>query len=76
MTGVQTCALPICYNENAYLFLLDEEENITYTNQSEDKFFRNYSLLKHLKADKAITEKEAALLQKKMDKKEQGLERV
>lgn len=27
------------YNENAYLFLLDEEENITYTNQSEDKFF-------------------------------------
>ena len=62
------------YNENAYLFLLDEEENITYTNQSEDKFFRNYSLLKHLKADKAITEKEAALLQKKMDKKEQGLE--
>ena len=40
------------YNENAYLFLLDEEENITYTNQSEDKFFRNYSLLKHLKADK------------------------
>ena len=64
------------YNENAYLFLLDEEENITYTNQSEDKFFRNYSLLKHLKADKAITEKEAALLQKKMDKKEQGLERV
>ena len=62
------------YNENAYLFLLDEEENITYTNQSEDKFFRNYSLLKHLKADKAITEKEAALLQKKMDKKEQGVE--
>ena len=62
------------YNENAYLFLLDEEENITYTNQSEDKFFRNYSLLKHLKVDKAITEKEAALLQKKMDKKEQGLE--
>ena len=62
------------YNGNAYLFMLDEEENITYTNQSEDKFFRNYSLLKHLKADKAITEKEAALLQKKMDKKEQGVE--
>ena len=57
------------YNENAYLFLLDEEENITYTNQSEDKFFRNYSLLKHLKADKAITEKEAALLQKRWIKK-------
>ena len=42
--------------------------------RSEDKFFRNYSLLKHLKADKAITEKEAASAPKKMDKKEQGLE--
>ena len=30
--------------------------------------------MKHLKADKAITEKEAALLQKKLDKKEQGVE--
>ncbi len=37
---------------NAYLFMLDNEGNITYTNQSKDVFFRNYSLLKHLKEDR------------------------
>ena len=62
------------YNENAYLFMLDNEGNVTYTNLSEDKFFRNYSLLKHLKADQAITEKEAVLLQKKIEEKEEGVE--
>jgi len=30
------------YNGNAYLFMLDNDGNITYTNQKEDKFFRNY----------------------------------
>ena len=62
------------YNENAYLFMLDNEGNVTYTNLSEDKFFRNYSLLKHLKADQAITEKEAVLLQKKIEEKKEGVE--
>ena len=60
------------YNENAYLFMLDNEGNVTYTNLSEDKFFRNYSLLKHIKADQAITEKEAVLLQKKIEEKKKG----
>ena len=62
------------YNGNAYLFMLDDEGNITYTNQQEDKFFRNYSLLKHLKGERAITEKEADSLQKKLDGREQGVE--
>ena len=53
------------YNGNAYLFMLDNEGNITYTNQSEDIFFRNYSLLKHLKKAQAITENEAAFLRKR-----------
>ena len=53
------------YNGNAYLFMLDNDGNITYTNQIEDKFFRNYFLLKHLKGDQAITEEEADSLQKK-----------
>lgn len=39
------------YHGNAYLFLLDNEGNITYTNQSKDVFFRNYSLLKHLRKE-------------------------
>ena len=62
------------YNGNAYLFMLDNDGNITYTNQIEDKFFRNYFLLKHLKGDQAITEEEADSLQKKLDGREQGVE--
>ena len=64
------------YNGNAYLFMLDNDGNITYTNQKEDKFFRNYFLLKHLKGDQAITEEEADSLQKKLDGREQGGELV
>ena len=64
------------YNGNAYLFMLDNDGNITYTNQKEDKFFRNYFLLKHLKGDQAITEEEADSLQKKLDGREQGIELV
>ena len=62
------------YNGNAYLFMLDNDGNITYTNQIEDKFFRNYFLLKHLKGDQVITEEEADSLQKKLDGREQGVE--
>ena len=64
------------YNGNAYLFMLDNDGNITYTNQIEDKFFRNYFLLKHLKGEQAITEEEADSLQKKLDGREQGVELV
>ena len=64
------------YNGNAYLFMLDNDGNITYTNQKEDKFFRNYFLLKHLKGDQTITEEEADSLQKKLDGREQGVELV
>ena len=56
--------------------MLDNDGNITYTNQKEDKFFRNYFLLKHLKGDQAITEEEADSLQKKLDGREQGVELV
>ena len=62
------------YNGNAYLFMLDNDGNITYTSQSGDKYLRNYSLLKHLKGDQAITEEEADSLQKKLDGREQGVE--
>ena len=61
------------YNGSAYLFMLDSEGNITYTNQSEDIYFRNYSLLKHLLKDQAVTENGAASLQKKLDNREQGV---
>lgn len=62
------------YHGNAYLFLLDDEGNITYTNQSEDIFFRNYSLLKHLRQNQAITESEKESLQKRLEDRELGVE--
>ena len=61
------------YDGNAYLFMLDNDGNITYTNQSGDKYLRNYSLLKHLKGEQAITEEEADLFKKKFDNRESGV---
>ena len=61
------------YDGKAYLFMLDDDGNITYTNQSGDKYLRNYSLLKHLKGEQAITEEEADLLKKKFDNRESGV---
>ena len=61
------------YDGKAYLFMLDDDGNITYTNQSGDKYLRNYSLLKHLKGQQAITEEEADLFKKKFDNRESGV---
>ena len=61
------------YHGKAYLFMLDHDGNITYTNLSGDKYQRNYSLLKHLKGEQAITEEEADLLKKKFDNRESGV---
>ena len=61
------------YHGKAYLFMLDNDGNITYTNLSGDKYLRNYSLLKHLKGEQAITEEEADLFKKKFDNGESGV---
>ena len=61
------------YDGKAYFFMLDDDGNITYTNQSGDKYLRNYSLLKHLKGEQAITEEEADLFKKKFDNRESGV---
>ena len=61
------------YDGKAYLFMLDDDGNITYTNQSGDKYLRNYSSLKHLKGQQAITEEEADLFKKKFDNRESGV---
>ena len=61
------------YDGKAYFFMLDDDGNITYTNLSGDKYQRNYSLLKHLKGEQAITEEEADLLKKKFDNRESGV---
>ena len=61
------------YDGKAYLFMLDHDGNITYTNLSGDKYQRNYSLLKHLKGEQAITEEEADLFKKKFNNRESGV---
>lgn len=61
------------YDGKAYLFMLDHDGNIAYTNLSGDKYQRNYSLLKHLKGEQAITEEEADLFKKKFDNGESGV---
>ena len=61
------------YDGKAYLFMLDNDGNTTYTNQSGDKYQRNYSLLKHLKGEQAITEEEADWFKKKFDNRESGV---
>lgn len=62
------------YDGSAYLFMLDDDGTITYTNQKDDIFFRNYSLLKHLKSNHAITEKEFDSLNKKIAERKKGVE--
>ena len=62
------------YDGSAYLFMLDDDGTITYTNQKDDIFFRNYSLLKHLKSNHAITEKEFDSLNKKIAEGKKGVE--
>lgn len=54
------------YHGKAYLFMLDHDGNITYTNLSGDKYQRNYSLLKYLKGEQAITEEEADLFKRSL----------
>ena len=61
------------YHGKAYLFMLDHDGNIAYTNLSGDKYQRNYSLLKHLKGEQAITGEEADLFKKKFDNGESGV---
>ena len=61
------------YDGKAYLFMLDDDGNITYTNLSGDKYLRNYSLLKHLKGEQGITEEEADLFKKKFNNRESGV---
>ena len=61
------------YDGKAYLFMLDDDGNITYTNLSGDKYQRNYSLLKHLKGNRALQKKRLICSKKKFDNRESGV---
>lgn len=60
------------YGGEAYLFMLDNDGDIVYTNQQDEMLFQNYSLLKHMKKDDALTEQEEAYLNKAFAAQEKG----
>lgn len=64
------------YGGNAYLFMLDEEGEVLYTNQKDEILFRNYALLKHLQKENAITAEETETLQRAFDAKDSGVVRL
>lgn len=55
------------YNGDAHLFMLNADGEVIYTNQSDEKLFQNYSLLKHLVKDGALSQEESESLQASFD---------
>lgn len=62
------------YSGEAYLFMLDADGEVLYTNQSDEKLFQNYLLLKHLKKDGALTDEQLESLQSSFDARSVGVE--
>ncbi len=61
------------YSGDAYLFILDADEDVIYTNQQDEKLFQNYALLKHLRKDDTITAEEEEQLQQALDEEASGV---
>lgn len=55
------------------MFSVDENGIVTYTNQTSDKYYRNYSLLKHMKQDNYLTGQEYDTIKEKLDAFETGV---
>lgn len=62
------------YGGQARIFSVDEKGIVTYTNQDSDKYYRNYSLLKHMKQDKFLTEQQYETLNEKLGNYETGVD--
>ncbi len=62
------------YSGKAYLFMLDGDGDVIYTNQQEEKLFQNYALLKHLEKDDALTDAEREFLENEFEEGKTGIE--
>ena len=62
------------YGGQARIFSVDEKGIVTYTNQDDVKYYRNYSLLKHMKQDKFLTEQQYETLNEKLGNYETGVD--
>ena len=64
------------YDGQAILFSVDENGIVIYTNQEDEKFERNYALLKHMQSEKKITDSQYKSLKKKLESGENGMEQI
>lgn len=62
------------YGGEALTFMVDKEGDITYANQPDGYLLRNYSLLKHLRKDHAISDDQLASLEQSFTSNSQGVE--
>ncbi len=62
------------YGGQAYIFLVDENGVVNYTNQPGEKFYRNFSVLKQLRKDKAISDRQYDALSDAVKSKQQEIE--
>ncbi len=61
------------YGGEAFLFMLDADGDVVYTNQQDEKLFQNYALLKHLRKDDALTEAENTFLEQEFKEHHHGV---
>ena len=62
------------YGGAAYIFLVDENGIVNYTNQPGENFYRNFALLKQLRKDKAISDGQYDALVEAVKSKQQRIE--
>ncbi len=64
------------YSGQAILFSVDENGIVVYTNQTGDKFYRNYSLLKHMKKEGNLSEQQYNDFSEKIESFGTGVEQL
>ena len=62
------------YDGKAFVFMVNKDGTVIYTNQFKKELVQNYSLIKHLKIEGAINENQAEKLEKVIQNDEQGVE--
>lgn len=62
------------YDGKAFIFMVNKDGTVIYTNQLKKELVQNYSLIKHLKMENAIRDEQAEKLEKAIQNNEQGVE--
>ena len=62
------------YDGKAFIFMVNKDGTVIYTNKFKKELIQNYSLIKHLKIEDAIRDEQAEKLEKAIQNNEQGVE--